>query len=961
MRPILLEIEGFLSYKEKTIIDFSDLTLFAITGVTGAGKTSIIDAITFALYGKCPRFEKGASKEDYISKGKDFFRVALTFSLNNKTYVIERSLKTGKSMNLSFKENGKEIKTEEKNKVREELIQKILDMDYDTFTKIIVLPQGEFAKFIKPDKPKERREIIMKLSNLDKIDKIRELASSKKKDIQDEINTITSRIESLTISYEDIEHLENTLKALEEELENKKLAKDTLQQRLSKAIKKRELNEELEKARKECEILENKKEYMDALKGRIDFLKPQLSLKSDLERYIKLKNDFQDINQELSRKVSHLKDLEKHYQELLEAFKSIKQEYENNKAREERIEKGYNIIRRLESAQSLEEYINKRRLELDKIDKELSSSFSKLTILSENIKQYESVLLKEDSTNIEKTLEELVKSLNQLEIKEQEMYKKLKEKDNLSKEISILENEIKMYSENLKALEQQINSYKNDMILYHSGILRKLLRENDICPVCGSIYHEKEHITLEGLEIRDGILEEFENTKNQISLKEDILKSKKELLDKFLQDIELLRKDISEKEAIEKHVEGLKSKKETLDKTKELLNKAISEKEKLDNLMSYQKTQKESIEKEISYKEQELKSLEQELLSLGLKEELLKNKKNAIIKFQEKIEKLKKEIQEARKQYESQSELLSDIEKKILILQKDISSLENQKENINKELSALETKLSSIKDKENIIKELNSIEKYEREYNEYITKLNHIKEVIDTKEKEIGKIDEDSSLEDLQKEIKTLEESINNLNKEIGSTSFKINQIKENQKEIENLQKTIKELETKQRIYERLEQDLRSDALQAYISQKIIEELIKYANLYASKMDFPYTFRMEEASREKDSIVVEDAFGNIRPINSLSGGETFITSLCFALALGEAVGSYHLQSLFIDEGFGTLDKETLEKVGNALELLSQNINKMVGIITHVESLAEKFTNRIMVIKTKDGTSKIEIV
>jgi exonuclease SbcC len=72
------------------------------------------------------------------------------------------------------------------------------------------------------------------------------------------------------------------------------------------------------------------------------------------------------------------------------------------------------------------------------------------------------------------------------------------------------------------------------------------------------------------------------------------------------------------------------------------------------------------------------------------------------------------------------------------------------------------------------------------------------------------------------------------------------------------------------------------------------------------------------------------------------------------------VGSKHLKSLFIDEGFGTLDKETLEKVGNALELLSQNINKMVGIITHVESLAEKFPNRLIVTKTKDGSSKIEV-
>jgi ATPase involved in DNA repair len=173
-------VRGFFILQGKTVIDFSDLSLFAITGMTGAGKTTIIDAITFALYGKCPRFEKGASKEDYISKGKDFFRVSLTFSLNDKTYTVGRYLKSGKNIVVSLKENGKEIITEEKNKLREERIKEILNMDYDTFTKVIVLPQGEFAKFIKPESPQERREIIMRLSNLDKIDKMRELAASQK-------------------------------------------------------------------------------------------------------------------------------------------------------------------------------------------------------------------------------------------------------------------------------------------------------------------------------------------------------------------------------------------------------------------------------------------------------------------------------------------------------------------------------------------------------------------------------------------------------------------------------------------------------------------------------------------------------------------------------------------------------------------------------------------------------------
>ncbi|GAB6078173.1 AAA family ATPase [Hydrogenobaculum acidophilum] len=967
MRPILLEIEGFLSYKERTIIDFSELSLFAITGMTGAGKTSIIDAITFALYGKCPRFEKGASKEDYISKGKDFLRVSLTFSLRNKIYTVERSLRAGKNISLSFKENGKELRTEEKNKVREELLQKILDIDYETFTKIIVLPQGEFAKFIKPERPQERREIIIKLSNLDKIDKIKELASSKKKDIQNEINVINSKIESLKIGNEDLDELENTLKDFEKRLEDEKNVKHTLQDRLTKAVKKRELIKELEKAKEEYEVLEEKKDQMSALKERIDFIKPKLSLKSDIERYIKLKDNINHISQELNTKHEKLQALEQEYQKLLEAFKSIKQEYENTREKERRIEKGYEIVGKLENTILLEDYINQRKLEIEKINQELYSLFSELSNTSEKISQYESALSKADYQDIEKKLEELTKTLNQLEIKEQDMIKKSKDKERLLKEISTLEDNINKYKKKLKIIEDDINAHKNEMILYHSSMLRTLLKENDICPVCGGIYQEKEHVisdsleNIENLEEKNNILKEFEDLKHQIASSESILASKKEDLAKLIEEIEPLEKQLLNKKSIETSIKELKSKKEALDKTKELLQEEKLKKDKLENLKALQENRKSDIEKEISAKEQELKYKEEELISYGVTEEHLKNKKNTVVSFKQTIEKLKKDIQKAKEDYERYQKLLNNKEKERLVIQTDILSLEKQTENINKELSELDQKLSSLEDKENILEELKNLNIYEETYNEYTSKLNNLKGLIESKKKEIDQIDENSTPEDLKENLNVVEESISNLNKEIGSITSKINQIKENEKKIKDLQKTLEELEGKLNVYERLEHDLKGDALQAYISQKIIEELIKHANIYASKMDFPYTFKVEEAPREKDSIVVEDAFGNIRPVKSLSGGETFITSLCFALALSETIGSSYLQSLFIDEGFGTLDKETLEKVGDALELLSQNINKMVGIITHVESLAEKFTNRIIVTKTKDGGSKIEIV
>jgi exonuclease SbcC len=960
MRPLVLELEGFLSYKEKTVIDFSDLSLFAITGMTGAGKTTIIDAITFALYGKCPRFEKGASKEDYISKGKDFFRVSLTFSLNDKTYTVGRYLKSGKNIVVSLKENGKEIITEEKNKLREERIKEILNMDYDTFTKVIVLPQGEFAKFIKPESPQGRREIIMRLSNLDKIDKMRELAASQKKDLKNEIDSILLMIDNLKSTQENVEELQKKLDSLEQQLSVKTSERKVLLERLSKAKKKQELKTELNKLTAEYENLENQKEQMELIKKRIEFLKPKLSLKSDIERYIKLKNELEKTALELDKKNKEYFLKEQEYNKLLMNFETIKADYEKTKYQEERVERGYKIISILENALSIESYITNDETRIRDLEQQLKIKKGERSTLLAEIEHYENLSKEVDKEAIEKDIENITMMMSQLELKEKEKNKKLLEQKKLMEEVDDINKEILKYKEEQRNLDQELNANKNNIVLYYSNMLKTLLKENDTCPVCGGVYHEKEHTTMLDIEIEEDIIKNIEDIKRKIALLEDRLKSKKEALEKLSEEIESLEKELLEKEILQSRLKELKQRREFQDNIQKNLEKLTSKKDKLENEILLLNKQKEALEKDLYSKKESLKTLEKELLSYGVKEGHLQNKKNAIDQYKNKLDEIKKEIQDKRKKYEDTKEMINTYEKNIMLLKEQVSSLSAKKTTISEELNELETKLSSIEDKEKVLEELNRLENYERTYNEYMVKLSNLKEQIQLKENEIANITEEALPQELENMLEVLEEYVKTLNQEIGSISSKINQAKENEKQIKELEETIKDLEKKYNIYERLEQDLKSDALQAYISQKIIEELVKYANVYASKMEFPYSFKVEEKSREKDSIVVEDAFGNTRPIKSLSGGETFITSLCFALALSEAVGSKHLKSLFIDEGFGTLDKETLEKVGNALELLSQNINKMVGIITHVESLAEKFPNRLIVKKTKDGSSKIEV-
>ena len=174
MRPLKLELKGFTVYKHPQEIDFSKLKFFAIQGKTGAGKTSIIDAITFALYGKVPRYSNTDAKKLVLSRGSKELKVSLEFSVKGKKYKVERFYRTfPEEYIVRVYEDGRRINV----KIREveKWVEKISGIDYKTFTKVILLPQGEFDKFLKEGS--ERRKILISLIGLEEIEKIRSLAS----------------------------------------------------------------------------------------------------------------------------------------------------------------------------------------------------------------------------------------------------------------------------------------------------------------------------------------------------------------------------------------------------------------------------------------------------------------------------------------------------------------------------------------------------------------------------------------------------------------------------------------------------------------------------------------------------------------------------------------------------------------------------------------------------------------
>lgn len=197
MRPIRLELSGFTSFRNPTVIDFDDCDYFALVGPTGAGKSSVIDAICFALYGSVPRYDDKRLVAPVVSQGKVEAKVRLDFTVNGDTYTAVRVVRrTPKGANVKEARLEKEGAAEPLAGTGPELtsqVTRLLGLTFEHFTKCVVLPQGDFARFLHDD-PKDRQEFLVKLLNLGVYEWMQQTANARARVAKDKISALQERL-----------------------------------------------------------------------------------------------------------------------------------------------------------------------------------------------------------------------------------------------------------------------------------------------------------------------------------------------------------------------------------------------------------------------------------------------------------------------------------------------------------------------------------------------------------------------------------------------------------------------------------------------------------------------------------------------------------------------------------------------------------------------------------------------
>ncbi len=198
MRPLAIDVKGFTCFRDpQPTLNLAPLSLFAIAGPTGAGKSSILDAITFALYGKVPRMGHGSVK-DLISHGSDRMTVTLRFAVRDRTFVVTRTVRRGTAagacqLDEAFDGGATTMLASGAREVSDS-VERLVGLDYDAFTHAVILPQGEFARFLKGD-PGTRRRILQELLRLTVYGRMQKLAGERSRDAKSLVGALEQQLE----------------------------------------------------------------------------------------------------------------------------------------------------------------------------------------------------------------------------------------------------------------------------------------------------------------------------------------------------------------------------------------------------------------------------------------------------------------------------------------------------------------------------------------------------------------------------------------------------------------------------------------------------------------------------------------------------------------------------------------------------------------------------------------------
>lgn len=1015
MRPIKLTMQAFGAYAKKEVIDFEKLgteQIFVISGKTGAGKSTIFDAISFAIFGKANTFDRESfSMRSHFATDKEITEVTLVFRLKEHIYQISRipqqeiAKQRGNGTTTSpqkaelYELIGNEMKllassVRDVNTKMEELIQ----LNVDQFRQILMIPQGEFRELLVSDS-KEKEAILQRLAHTLYYEKVEKILWEKQKEAEVFVIEARKKVTELAeLSLPD-EDVAGKTTAEISELQTKLVEKETTtlaefeeelifnREQTSKVVEKVTLAKEqlldwqnLDLYTQEVASLEQETDFYATTQKQIEKAKRAGNLRSQDALCIRLKEQLQSAEtneQEITEQANKVAIQFSTAKKQTEILAEQAGELEKNKRLLFQLEEMEPKLMELESTT-----VQKQCAELEWKNQtdHLQQVITKQQVLTEQTKQAEERLTEINQAELANL--EAMNKRTQLEIlieKNRELISKRTKMVVWEKQKQAEQQTLTQLLSQTETIEMMIKQEEAKLKNEQAASLAEHLHDGNACPVCGSIEHPNLATFEEAAD-----LEKLEETKATFQAKQLAISTAEREISQLDWQLNEWR-DISELKLTELE-ENVTANTQTLnDLTKEIeeLQSKIAQKETLQTKIETLKNNQSEIELEKNNVAQHVESLHQQVQLAAGKLSYLEQAIPAELRDKTIFDKQKKMVQTSIQNYEQQKEQVDaaykQAEKETTRLESTLTvatkttleankALQVQRE-IFKEamkqnhfLSYEDYKQALMSDETLKIQE-EKVSAFQRKRHLAISRQADLTEKL--KDKQKPNIDQlESIMKEKQQILAQLEEK-----------TMRQRELVSKRKElIENYQKSIQAVEQAEVNYADI--GLLSDAargknarritFERYILAMFLDTIINRANHRLSKMTsgrFELHRKIEKAKGNVQSGLELEVFdeytGLTRHVKTLSGGESFKTSLALALSLAEVVqemaGGISLETMFIDEGFGTLDPESLEVAVECL-LETQENGRLVGIISHVPELKERISARLEVTATNHGST-----
>ena len=1006
MKPIRLELKEFGPYKYE-IVEWDKIInepIFLITGKTGSGKSTLFDAFVYALYNKTTSGKDIASLRTKTADDKTRTTVIFDFELKNKLYRVERTLAytkkgnknqtSGKVALIEIVDNNENILATKEQDVKEK-IEQIIGLDDKQFCQLIILPQGKFKDFLL-SKSSEKKETLRSLFNTffyqKFIDKISSYAKEQDNDYKLKERELITKFDQFIFD----EKLDKFEFLKEENFENVIIQINNQGNIVSeKENALANLNKELEKIREEyTKIIKLNDKFVefDELKEKHEELTKEENNIIEIQNIIKKLEELEkniDRISEYNKLITKENELVKRKENLEIDFKDYSNKRDSNLKLGEQIEveqKEIEVIKnKLAEVKyfydniSVFEHAFKEKKECETKIKEFDKNKLELSEYKENILKLEQSNKKEleKSESLKTNISKFDLSIVKKEVEVENLKKYKNEKSSLEKNKVELEAKI----DKLKLLRQKQSDLKNKVEELEKNKEKEILNtfleklhDGDNCPLCQQkIIHVPEVIDVKHEE--DTLInKEYEDTNKEIIRLETIISNEQD-------DYNKLQLQLNEQEKVinfdsESELESIKKEKDENEKLLRVSQKAIEENQiqletlnskviELEKIIESEGNLKEKLALANSKIEEYNRKVQQDIIDF---KEYYKGQEHQVTEFNNNFEKYTEEKSQLQLKEKELEIAIKNNKEHIISINSDLEELLDKFNN-----SKLKEYYSDFKEAHEAIEDLKDLKDYKEKVDTYNLAKKSLANNIKKLEKELSK-EVKPNLEEIKERVQLQEEKVSDFGKQLAVQKNTYNTNKELYSELynefkvwESNIKEVREIITLSNVLSGKTESKKS--LETYVQGYYLDLILEAGSkrlLQMSNDRYRFERRIEKAKGgglQGLDIEIYDVYLNSnRIVNSLSGGELFLASLSLALGLAEVIqnesGGISLETIFIDEGFGSLDSETLDTAITTLIDL-QSYGRNIGIISHVSELKDRIRSKVEVY-SENNYAKVRI-